>query len=208
MRISKCGCGIGHRHTSARRMSALNDFFSIFTSCTEVKAAAKCQEGSRDSWLYFALAAAVTHRSLRYDAYNYRKSENFRVQKISCKKFSSKKISGCERLSEIKNTANFWTGNFRVFNFRIFGGVRKYPYTENFRIYGIDPLLCGAPSPTNGFHMLWRPRMNDNLHNSSTFTTPVLGSKLSFDGRPVHAVTPLTNPCTNRKLSTGKFLPS
>ena len=30
----------------------------------------------------------------------YRKSENFRIQKFLCKKFSSKKIFGCERLSE------------------------------------------------------------------------------------------------------------
>ena len=30
----------------------------------------------------------------------YRKFENFRVQKFSYKKFSSKKIFGCERLSE------------------------------------------------------------------------------------------------------------
>ena len=70
----------------------------------------------------------------------YRKSENFRVQKFPCKKFSSKKIFGCERLSEIKNTDNFWTGNFRVLNFRIFGGIRKYFYTENFQIYG--SLFC------------------------------------------------------------------
>ena len=26
--------------------------------------------------------------------------------------------------------------NFRVFSFQIFGGTRKYFYTENFRIYG------------------------------------------------------------------------
>ena len=31
---------------------------------------------------------------------SYRKSGNFRVQKFSCKKFSSKKIFGCERLPE------------------------------------------------------------------------------------------------------------
>ena len=38
---------------------------------------------------------------------SYRKSEKFCIQKFSCKKFLSKKIFGCERLSKITNTDNF-----------------------------------------------------------------------------------------------------
>ena len=46
------------------------------------------------------------------------------------------------RTSVLKlNTDNFWTGNFRVLNFLIFGGIQKYFYTENYRIYGTMQLV-------------------------------------------------------------------
>ena len=54
-------------------------------------------------------------------------SRNFRIRSFRVKKFSDAGVY----------TDNFWTGNFRVLNFRIFGGIRKYFYTENFCIYGM-----------------------------------------------------------------------
>ena len=49
------------------------------------------------------------------------------------------------------NMDNLWTWNFRVFKFRIFGGIRKYFYTENFRIYGTQKLLCTVSTCTVHF---------------------------------------------------------
>ena len=65
----------------------------------------------------------------------YRKSENFVSKNFCIRNFQVKNFRMRASVWKL-NTNNFWTGNFRVFNFRIFGGIRKYFYIENFRIYG------------------------------------------------------------------------
>ena len=57
-------------------------------------------------------------------------SKSFRVRNFRVKEFSDTSV--CPK----SKTLIFQTGNFRVFNFWIFGGIRKYFCTENFRIYG------------------------------------------------------------------------
>ena len=71
----------------------------------------------------------------------YCKSENFHVQKFSCKKFLSKIIFGCERLSEIKTPI---ISKQRIFVFLIFGYLEVSENILTPKISGFTVHACKA----------------------------------------------------------------
>ena len=91
---------------------------------------------------------------------NYRRSGNFRVQKLSYDKFS------CKNIFVGTTPYRISVNNFRKINFRSRHRLRKYFYNENFQIYGI--------SSYHFVHYSFTIHTNAALLSSTLTHTPII----------------------------------